>query len=83
MCLQRKGWSILSLTPLRPHTLNTWQEAQQYFTDLIVIAERIEQAVRGSKILDPSKKKGFDRRKKEIEVYNIKDENYKGKKKNQ
>jgi hypothetical protein len=52
----------------------------QYFSDLAAIAERIEQAIRLGRIADSTEETHFTRKKKEIEVYNIKGD-YKGKRK--
>jgi len=57
------------------------RSSAQHFTNQVVIAERIEQAIWLGKIGDSSKEKGFIRKRKEIEVQNIQD-GYKGKKKN-
>jgi hypothetical protein len=35
------------------------RSSAQHFTDLVVIAERIEQAIGLGKIVDPTKKNGF------------------------
>jgi hypothetical protein len=42
----------------------------QHFTDLVIIAERIEQAIGLGKIVDPTKEKGFKGKKKETEIHN-------------
>jgi hypothetical protein len=38
----------------------------QHFTDLVVIAERIEQAIGLGKIVDPTKEKDFTRKRKKL-----------------
>lgn len=53
----------------------------QHFTNLVIVAERIEQAIKIGKIVDLSKKMGFTRRKKEAKVHHVKGRGYKGKKK--
>jgi hypothetical protein len=53
----------------------------QHFTNLVVIAERIEQAIGLGKIVDPTKEKGFTRKKKETKIHNT-EYGYKGKRKN-
>jgi hypothetical protein len=53
----------------------------QHFTNLVIVAERIEQAIRIGKIADPSKKMGFTIRKKEAKVHHVKGGGYKGKNK--
>jgi hypothetical protein len=39
----------------------------QHFTDLVVIAKRIEQAIRLGKIVDPTEKNGFTEKGKDTE----------------
>jgi hypothetical protein len=53
----------------------------QHFYDIITITERIEQAIRMERTLQPTEKKGFTRKKKDSKVNNM-EEGYKGKKKN-
>jgi hypothetical protein len=50
----------------------------QYFYDVVVIAERIEQWIRAGIISKPTKKKGYTERKRDVEVNNVEEE-YKGK----
>jgi hypothetical protein len=57
------------------------RSSAQHFTNQVVIAERIEQAIWLGNIVDSTKEKGFIRKRKEIEVQNIQD-GYKGKRKN-
>jgi hypothetical protein len=51
--------------------LNTWLEALQHFSNLVVIAKRIEKVIRIGKILDLNEKKGFTGWRKETEVHNV------------
>ena len=53
----------------------------QYFSNLVIIAEKIEQAIRLGKIVDLTEEKYFTRKRKETKVHNIKI-GYKGKRKN-
>ena len=53
----------------------------QYFSDLVVIAERIEQAIWLGRIVDSTEEKSFTGKRKETEVHNIKS-GYKGERKN-
>jgi hypothetical protein len=53
----------------------------QHFTDLVVITERIEQAIGLGKIADPTEKNSFTRKKKETEVHNT-EGGYKSKRNN-
>jgi hypothetical protein len=50
----------------------------QYFYDVVVIAERIEQWIRAGTVLKPAKKKGYTGKKRDVEVNNV-EEGYKGK----
>ena len=43
------------------------RSSAQHFTDLVVIAERIEQAIGLGKISNPTKKNGFTKKGKDIE----------------
>jgi len=43
----------------------------QYFYDVVVITERIEQKIKVGRILEPTEKKGFNRRKKDVEMSNV------------
>jgi len=52
----------------------------QNFFDLVVVAERIEQAIRLGKIVDSTDEKSFTWERKEIKVHNIKGD-YKGERK--
>ncbi|XP_061947974.1 uncharacterized protein LOC133671268 [Populus nigra] len=45
--------------------------AAQNFSDLVVIAERIEQVVRTGRIMDPIEKRGFVGKRKEVEIHNV------------
>jgi hypothetical protein len=51
----------------------------QYFYDVVVIIGRIEQGIITGRISEPTEKKGFTKRKKDVEVSNV-EEGYKGKK---
>ena len=53
----------------------------RYFSDLVAIAERIEQAIRLGKIADSTEEKRLIGKRKETEVHNI-ECGYKGKRKN-
>ena len=52
----------------------------QHFYDAVTIAERIEQAIRTGRMLEPTEKKGFTGKKKYSDVNNV-EEVYKGKEK--
>ena len=43
----------------------------QYFYDVVVITERIEQRIKAGRILEPTEKKGFNGRKKDAEMRNV------------
>jgi len=43
----------------------------QYFYDVVVITERIEQRIKADRILEPTEKKGFNGRKKDAEMRNV------------
>jgi hypothetical protein len=53
----------------------------QHFSDLVVIVERIKQAIRLGRIADLTKEKSFTGKNKETEVHNI-EGGYKGERKN-
>jgi hypothetical protein len=55
----KKRWLVYFQTLSRPRTLNTWLEALQHFSNLVVIAKRIKKVIRIGKILDLNEKKGF------------------------
>ena len=44
------------------------------FYNIVIIIERIEQGIRASRISEPTKKKGFTGRKKDVEVSNVEGE---------
>ena len=50
------------------------RSSAQCFIDLVIIVERIEQAIELGKIADPTKKKNFIGKIKETEVQNTKDD---------
>jgi len=52
----------------------------QHVSDLVAVAERIEQAIRLGKIVDSTEEKSFTWERKEIEVHNIEGD-YKGERK--
>jgi hypothetical protein len=43
----------------------------QYFYDVVVITERIEQRIKAGRILELTEKKGFNGRKKDVEMRNV------------
>jgi hypothetical protein len=45
--------------------------SSQHFYDVVVIAERIQQGIRAGRISKPTEKKGFTKRKKDVEVSNV------------
>jgi len=57
------------------------RSSPQHFIDLVVIAKRIEQVIGLGKIADPTGKKGFIRKRKDIKVRNT-EGGYKGKRNN-
>jgi tRNA isopentenyl-2-thiomethyl-A-37 hydroxylase MiaE len=57
------------------------RSSAQHFTDLVVIAERIEQVIVLNKIANPTKKNDFTKKRKETETHNI-GGGYKSKRKN-
>jgi hypothetical protein len=64
------------------HTLNTsWEALYNIFSDLVAIAERIEQATRLGMIVDSTEEKRLTAEKIETKVHNVKG-SYKNKRKN-
>jgi hypothetical protein len=57
--LEKEMISLFSNTFKAPYFEYLVGSAAQSFSDLVVIAERIEQAIRMGRITDPSEKKGF------------------------
>jgi len=65
--LEKEMISLFSNTFKAPYFEYLVRSSAQHFTDLIVIAERIEQAIGLGKITDPTKKNGFTEKGKDIE----------------
>jgi len=57
--LEKEMISLFSITFKAPYFEYLVRSSAQHFTDLVVIAERIEQAIGISKIVDPIEKNGF------------------------
>ena len=57
--LEKEMISLFSNTFKAPYFEYLVRSSAQHFTDLVVIAERIEQAIRLGKIFDPTEKNGF------------------------
>jgi hypothetical protein len=68
---EREMTSLFSNTFKAPCFEYLVGSAAQNFSDLVVIAERIEQAVRTGRIVDPTEKRGFIGKRKETEVHNV------------
>jgi len=65
--LEKEMISLFSNTFKAPYFEYLVRSSAQHFTDLIVIAERIEQAIGLGKIADPTKKNGFTEKGKDTE----------------
>jgi hypothetical protein len=63
--LEREMTGLFSNTFKAPYFEYLVGSAAQNFSDLVFIAERIEHAIRGGRIVDPMEKRGFVGRKKE------------------
>lgn len=48
------------------------RSSTQHFTGIVIVAKRIEKAIKAGKILDAVNSRGFIERRKEKEVHNIK-----------
>jgi len=68
---EREMTGLFSNTFKAPYFEYLVGSAAQNFSDLVVIAERIEQAVRTGRIVDPTEKRGFIGKRKETEVHNV------------
>jgi hypothetical protein len=62
--LEKEMISLFSNTFKAPYFEYLVRSSAQHFTDLVVIAERIEQAIGLGKIVDPTKKNGFTEKRK-------------------
>jgi NOL1/NOP2/fmu family ribosome biogenesis protein len=65
--LKKEMISLFSNTFKAPYFEYLVRSSAQHFTDLVVIAERIEQAIGLGKIVDPVEKNGFTKKGKDIE----------------
>jgi tRNA isopentenyl-2-thiomethyl-A-37 hydroxylase MiaE len=63
-----------------PYFEHLVRSSAQHFSDMVAIAERIEQAIHLGRIVDSTKEKYSTREKKETEVHNVKG-GYKNKRK--
>jgi len=79
--LEKEMIGLFSNTFKAPYFEYLVGSAAQSFSDLVVIAERIEQAIRMGRITNPSEKRGFVGRKKEADIHNVEGEG-KGRKDN-
>jgi hypothetical protein len=78
--LEKEMKGLFSNTFKAPYFEHLVGSSVQNFSDLVVIAERIEQAVQMGRITNPSEKRGFIGRRKEAEIHNIGDESKERKK---
>jgi hypothetical protein len=65
--LEKEMISLFSNTFKTPYFEFLVRSSAQHFTDLVIIAERIEQAIRLGKIVDPTEKNGFTEKGKDNE----------------
>jgi len=65
--LEKEMISLFSNTFKAPYFEYLVRSSAQHFTDLVVIAERIEQTIGLGKIADPTEKKGFTEKGKDTE----------------
>jgi hypothetical protein len=65
--LEKEMISLFSNTFKTPYFEFLVRSSAQHFTDLVIIAERIEQAIRLGKIADPTEKNGFTEKGKDNE----------------
>jgi hypothetical protein len=65
--LEKEMISLFSNTFKAPYFEYLVRSSAQHFTDLVVIAERIEQAIGLGKIVDPTEKNGFTEKGKDTE----------------
>jgi len=79
--LEKEMVTLFSNTFKSPYFEHLVGSSAQYFYDVVTIAERIEQAIRMGRMLEPTEKKGLTGKKKDSEVNNVEGV-YKGKKKN-
>ncbi|XP_061945039.1 uncharacterized protein LOC133669048 [Populus nigra] len=79
--LEKEMVTLFSNTFKSPYFEHLVGSSAQHFYDAVTIAERIEQAIRMGRMLEPTEKKGFTGKKKDSEVNNVEGV-YKGKKKN-
>jgi hypothetical protein len=79
--LEKEMIGLFSNTFKAPYFEYLVGSSAQSFSDLVIIAEQIEQAIRIGRITDPSEKRGFIGRKKEVDVHNVEGEG-KGRKHN-
>jgi hypothetical protein len=66
--LEKEMISLFSNTFKTPYFEFLVRSSAQHFTDLVIIAERIEQAIGLGKIVDPTEKNGFTEKGKDAEV---------------
>jgi len=79
--LEKEMVTLFSNTFKSPYFEHLVGSSAQHFYDVVNIAERIEQAIRMGRMLEPTEKKDFTGKKKYSEVNNLEGV-YKGKKKN-
>ncbi|XP_061965260.1 uncharacterized protein LOC133689413 [Populus nigra] len=79
--LEKEMVTLFSNTFKSPYFEHLVGSSAQHFYDAVTIAERIEQAIRMGRMLEPTEKKGFTGKKKDSEMNNVEGV-YKGKKKN-
>jgi hypothetical protein len=65
--LEKEMISLFSNTFKAPYFEYMIRSSAQHFTDLVVIAERIEQAIGLGKIADPTEKNSFTEKRKDTE----------------
>jgi len=65
--LEKEMINLFSNTFKAPYFEYLVRSSTQHFTDLVVIAEKIEQAIGLGKIADPTEKNGFTEKGKDIE----------------
>jgi hypothetical protein len=65
--LEKEMISLFSNTFKAPYFEYMVRSSTQHFTDLVVIAERIEQAIGLGKIADPTEKNSFTEKRKDTE----------------
>jgi len=79
--LEKKMINLFANTLRPPYFEYLIGSSTQYFSNLVMIVERIKQAIRLGRIVDFTKEKSFNGKNKETEVHNI-EGGYKNERKN-